>query len=208
NQITGGCGTRTAAGLFAEDTGSRIDDNLIWGGSCAAAAAAATPETAGLHIHNADGPREPDIHSNTIDGAGNPAACTSMGVDYSVGSGLPLSSPKGILRNNIIRAGACTTRWGFAERDHLSDPRIFQNNDLDPTGTPGALYRDENGSSLNSADAVNGLGDITVVSGNISADPMFVSATDLHLAAGSACIDAGTTNGAPAIDLDRKKREP
>ncbi|MFH0953305.1 MAG: choice-of-anchor Q domain-containing protein [Verrucomicrobiota bacterium] len=40
--------------------------------------------------------------------------------------------------------------------------------------------------------------------GNISSDPLFVnpSAGDFHLAAGSPCVDAGTSNGAPAVDLD------
>jgi hypothetical protein len=210
NKITGGCGTRTAAGLLAEDVSSRIDDNLVSGGSCntSGSTATPTPETAGLHVHNADGPSEPDIHSNTIDGAGSASACTSMGVDWSLGSNLTLTGPKGMVRNNIIRAGLCNTRWDFAERDHAADPRLFQNNDLDPTGTPAALYRNEGSMSINSSDEVNRLNDITAA-GNFSADPMFVSYPgDLHLGAGSACVNAGTTQGAPAIDFDGKPREP
>jgi predicted outer membrane repeat protein len=44
--------------------------------------------------------------------------------------------------------------------------------------------------------------------GNINADPLFVNAAagDLHLKAGSPCIDAGTNSGAPAFDLDGTPR--
>ena len=38
--------------------------------------------------------------------------------------------------------------------------------------------------------------------GNINADPLFVSDTDLHLRSGSPCLGAGTPNGAPTTTLD------
>jgi hypothetical protein len=46
-----------------------------------------------------------------------------------------------------------------------------------------------------------------MASGNISADPLFVSASDLHLGTGSMCIDAGTATGAPARDYTGKLRD-
>ncbi|MCB0551372.1 MAG: DUF11 domain-containing protein, partial [Phaeodactylibacter sp.] len=42
--------------------------------------------------------------------------------------------------------------------------------------------------------------------GNLNIDPLFVSATDLHLQACSPAIDAGTAAGAPANDLDGNAR--
>jgi hypothetical protein len=42
--------------------------------------------------------------------------------------------------------------------------------------------------------------------GNAVADPMYVSATDLHLTAGSPCIDSGSATGAPDHDLDQNAR--
>jgi hypothetical protein len=206
NRISGGCPVRSASGLLAEDAWARIDDNLISGGSCSTPVPTASFESAGLHVHLADGPNEIDAHSNTIDGGGVPAVgCASMGVDYSLGNLPPPMEAKGLLRNNIIRAGVCGTRHGVAERDATCDPRVFENNDLDPAGPPSALYRDEDTTSLNSAAAVNALAG---ASGNLSADPMFTAyPNDLHLTAGSACVNAGTPDGAPAKDFDGKARD-
>jgi hypothetical protein len=41
---------------------------------------------------------------------------------------------------------------------------------------------------------------------NINADPLFVSATDLHLQPGSPCLGAGTANGAPTTAIDGRTR--
>ncbi len=42
--------------------------------------------------------------------------------------------------------------------------------------------------------------------GDINADPLFVSAADLHLKPGSPCLGAGTSAGAPATDQDGNAR--
>ncbi len=42
--------------------------------------------------------------------------------------------------------------------------------------------------------------------GNINADPLFVSPTDLHLKRGSPCLGAGTSVGAPSTDFDGTMR--
>jgi hypothetical protein len=46
------------------------------------------------------------------------------------------------------------------------------------------------------------------VNGNISADPLFVSATghDFHLQRSSPAIDAGESSGAPTVDIDGESR--
>ena len=50
--------------------------------------------------------------------------------------------------------------------------------------------------------------DQTEISGNISDDPLFLNAVtyDYHLTFKSPCIDAGTSVGAPDIDIDRDRR--
>jgi len=154
-----------------------------------------------------------DINSNTIDGGGNTGICTSTAMALEVGTTAP-AAPKGMVRNNILTGGACTLsatsgaiRSDFVEAATTTDPRLFQNNDLDSSGTPAAtLYLDEGTTTKPTIQSVNGLTD-TTVGGNINAPPMFMSFTgdlsteDLRLKTGSACFGAGTTTGAPANDL-------
>jgi hypothetical protein len=47
---------------------------------------------------------------------------------------------------------------------------------------------------------------VTDLGGNISADPLFLSATDHHLTASSPAIDAGTCAGAPGTDFEGDPR--
>jgi hypothetical protein len=49
-------------------------------------------------------------------------------------------------------------------------------------------------------------GSVTDLGGNISADPLFLSATDHHLTASSPAIDAGTCAGAPGTDFEGDPR--
>jgi hypothetical protein len=43
---------------------------------------------------------------------------------------------------------------------------------------------------------------------NISANPLFVSATNFHLTAHSPCVNAGSSTGAPTTDIDGQRRGP
>jgi hypothetical protein len=216
NQITGGCGDASAIGILADDAFARVQNNLVSAGACTTALTV-SPLNVGVRILANNDLNEMDVNSNTIDGGGNSlGVCTSTGVELGVGSKTAPVGPKGILRNNIMRGGACilaattttAARTDFSEARATTDPRLFQNNDLDSSGTPApTLYLDEGTTVRNSAGMINGLPDITT-SGNISANPMFVSPTDLHLGTGSACIGAGTPNGGPTTDLDGKARSP
>jgi hypothetical protein len=208
NRITGGCSARSAAGIQAEDAFSRIQNNLINGGTCAATGATPSLETAGLRAFVADGGNELDVHSNTIDGAGNAATCISVGVDYRVSVATAPTTGKGLFRNNIIRGGLCNTRGDFAEMDAGADPRIFENNDLDPSGMTTTLYYDNDSTPVTTIAEVNAFTD-TTAGANLSANPMFLAYPgDLHLTSGSACVNAGTPSGAPATDFDGKPRDP
>ncbi len=213
NQISGGCGDASAIGILADDASARVQNNLISAGACTAAPTV-TPLNIGLRVLANNDPNEIDIDSNTIDGGGNGlGVCTSTAVELGVGSIAAPVAPKGLVRNNILRGGACilaaTTgpgaRTDFSETRATTDPRRFLNNDLDPSGT---LYWDEGTTPKTAIGTVNGVPDITTSNNNISADPMFVSATDLHLRTGSMCIGAGAPNGAPITDFDGKARSP
>jgi hypothetical protein len=218
NRIAGGC-SQTAVGLLADDSYTRIQNNLITAGSCAGnTLLTASPTNIGLRVFGANDQNEIDINSNTIDGGGNAGlvTCTSTAVALDTGTNTPPTAPKGIIRNNIMSGGVCNSlltlsnlRTDFAEAKTTTDPRVFQNNDLDPSGTGAlTLYLDEGATAQTSADAVNKLPDITT-GGNISLDPKFASPpTDLRLGAGSPCIGAGTPTGAPATDFEGKTRSP
>jgi hypothetical protein len=70
-----------------------------------------------------------------------------------------------------------------------------------------ALYVDENMSLLTMTSQVDGLADM-IVSGTLSADPLFVLyPMDLHLSMGSPCANAGTAVGAPSLDWDGNPRD-
>ncbi len=204
NTITGGCATRVT-GVFAENATARIENNVVRGAACSNNMTSATAW--GFHIHVTGDGSEVDVHSNTID-AGGAGACTGaaivFGVSTSPGAGV---LRRGVFRNNILRAGACNARYGFHEDSPSTDPRILQNNDFDPTGSPTALYLDNTVTALATEAQLNAFSG-TQASGNISADPMFVSApADLHPGPSSRCVDTGTTAGAPTIDFAGKVRD-
>ncbi len=211
NVVRGGCASDTAVGTYAEDSYARLENNRISGytpGDCFQGGNIPDPKKSyGLQVFTSQGPNELDVHSNFIDAAGE-GDCDGWAVALNV-AGAPPAGPSGIFRNNILRAGKCAkTRTVFSELAAAADPRIFEHNDLDPYNTPTQLYLDENSSALNSAAAVNALIDMTAF-GNISADPTFVNyPIDVHLKVGSACIGAGTSNGAPAVDMDGTARDP
>lgn len=205
NRITGGCGATSATGLHSENSWARIQNNRIFAGGCNVGGIAGG-DFYGVHISNWDGGNEIDFHSNYVDGEGRAGVCISHGLHISSGR-VPPTGGKGVYRNNIIRGGQCQTSYAVNENDATADPRIFENNDLDPTNTTD-LYNDEASSVLVDPAAVDGLTDMTA-SGNISADPVFVNyPSDLHLLSGqSPCEDAGTPNGAPRTDMDGDVRD-
>jgi hypothetical protein len=204
NAISGGCGTVTSVGILANDSFARVQNNLVSAGACALLA---TPQPAylGMRVVLASGVNEMDIDSNTIDGGGATAGvCRSTAVEYGAGNDVAMPV-KGVIRNNILRGGVClTTRIDFSESRANTDPRVFQNNDLDPTGAP-TLYLDEN-TTAKTAATINTFPD-TSASGNISVDPMFVSfPTNQRIGTGSALKGAGTSTAAPANDFEGNLR--
>jgi hypothetical protein len=205
NAIDGGCSTGSATGLYAENSWARVQNNRILGGSCPPGGVSAA-RSVGVDVRIADGGNELDLHSNSISGLGGPGTCTSIGISLDLAATAPATSGVGIFRNNIVRAGVCSTATVFSEAVAGADPRVFENNDLDPTGSPAALYFDEGATPLTAYADVNTRTDMTTAD-NISADPLFVAyPADLHIGTGSPCDAAGTTAGAPSTDMDGAAR--
>jgi hypothetical protein len=202
NDITGGCGTKVSMGILAEDSYARIENNIVRGASCGAGTV--TPDVSGIHVHVAAGGNEVDVHSNTID-AGGGGACQGAAAGIGLGAAAGPKGRRGIFRDNILRAGGCNiARYCFWEDTAGTSPRLFERNDLDPTGAPTALYLTGANQAFTTLAPVSTL---PGAAGNISADPMFVGPIDLHLGAASACVNAGTPAGAPKTDFDGKARD-
>jgi hypothetical protein len=202
NLIEGGCGNHTT-GVWLESSSARLQNNRILGGQCAGAGA---PVFCGLHLISSGTSHSPDVHSNDIEPLGLSTDCQSIGILVEPASGAD-STTTGVLRNNVISAGVCNSRFAISEAAGAT-LQSLQNNDLyAPTGEPSAatlvLYHHGN-SDATTAAQVNA---ISLAKGNISADPQYASyPRDLHLTAQSPCIDQGTSDDAPASDADGKAR--
>jgi hypothetical protein len=193
----------SSTGIYAEDAWSRIENNFVGGGTCNTAGTGARVTRAMQALAGVT-PGELDVHSNTFAAQGMAGTCQSIALDVVALAGQV--TPDGVFRDNILHAGACSVRDGVREATADADPRIFQNNDVAPNGTPTAIYLDENLTTITTDVAINALTDM-ISSGNLSVDPMFVAPpADLHLMASSACLGAGTAVGAPAVDYDGDTR--
>jgi hypothetical protein len=208
NIISGGDGAILSVGAFAKDSWARLQNNRIAAGFYFDELGPVSLTAYGLQVTADAGTVELDVNSNDIEGSDMPPSDnTSAGLSLDVGANPPVGG-SGVFRNNIIRAGSCALRYNVAELQSAADPRIFENNDLDPSppNPPTALYLDENLISLATVNEVNALVDM-VVAANISADPLFVGyPVDVHIQAGSPCDNAGTPVGAPARDMDGQLR--
>jgi len=86
--------------------------------------------------------------------------------------------------------------WGDSA---TNDPEIYNDN-----SAPTFSYNDIEGCVGSGKEWDGTLG--TDDGGNIDLDPKFVGSGDYHLQAGSPCIDAGTSDGAPTEDLEGNTR--
>jgi hypothetical protein len=196
NEISGGCPTVGGAGLVSQDSFARVENNRIQGATCLN-----PPGSDGVLVLLAAGHNEVDLNSNTIGAGLDSTSCTSVGLTFGLwdDAGVP-GGPRGLVRNNIIAAGQCTTGVSIIEQTPDVDPYVLENNDLVP-GDAG-VYLDEGKMLYQSIYPVNVL---TGAAANISVDPMFVDG-GFHLGEESACRNAGTPAGAPADDYDGDPR--
>jgi hypothetical protein len=131
------------------------------------------------------------------------STCASRGIELTGRAAVDV----GVLRGDIVLAGNCATAYPIIELDATSDPIALEHCDLVGRGG-GAVYYDEGTTAIATAAMVNALGD-TLITANVDTPPGFASyPIDLHLAAGSMCIDQDTSAGAPIDDFDGRTRTP
>jgi hypothetical protein len=209
NWISGGCSTMSATGIYAEGSYARIEDNFVHGFDatrCAAGTSAMVRTSVAMQVVAFPGANEVDVHSNTFEASAGSGGCSAIGLWLQAMAGAA-PGPHGVFRNDIFHAAGCAGGMNFVVREEsaAADPRVFEHDDLDPTGGP-VLYVDEGSTSLTTAAMVD---TATGGSGTLSVDPLFVSfPSDLHLMAGSMCLGAGTPTGAPPDDYDGMARDP
>ncbi|MER2561447.1 MAG: hypothetical protein ABTQ32_12025, partial [Myxococcaceae bacterium] len=198
-------------GLRLEGSASRVQNNLIQGGTCPAVTALEqvnAQRTADLSVP------APDVHSNTLVPVAGVAGGTMNQaiIGVALRSALPsamTSVPRGSYRNNIITAfGIANVRFAFLEADSTTDPAVLENNDfwtgISITGMA-PLYQNEGTTTLNSAGQINALNGGGVSSqNNLSNDPGF--GLNFRLTLFSAMRGAGTVVSAPTDDIDGDRR--
>ena len=110
-------------------------------------------------------------------------------------------SPYPTVINSTITGNSATDGGGIASLVYssptITNSIIYGNT---ATGNGPNIYND---SSSTTNVTYSCVGEVYAGMGNISDDPKFVpAADDYHLQSDSPCIDAGTSNDAPSIDLD------
>jgi hypothetical protein len=181
---------------------ARIENNYIYGSAIAAGynQCQGAKSIIGLSVGGSA-----DVDSNYIDsgftGCWAVSSIPSPSGRYAFG--VEVASAGVTLRNNVLQGCA-----SVFEGSTSADPLIFQNTDL-PNGylNEQAVYPNVNGTDPRlTATQVNALTDMTT-GGNINASCFGSGLGVKHLAAGAACIDAGTTTGAPTRDYDGQARD-
>ncbi|HEY3449434.1 MAG TPA: hypothetical protein VGK67_23975 [Myxococcales bacterium] len=183
-------------GLRTLDAAARVVNNVIRGmtDTCSRSVL----ETVAVFVDASVDPtaavaNEVDLHSNDLLGGAGTGSCTSSTLQFGTAV---LLAKRGLVRNNIIQIGGCTSSSGVREVSKLQ-PRVFTNNDL----YGGANLYDRPGVGvLSRIDDVN----LKVGPHNVSDDPMWDAG--YHVSAGKACIGSGTPDQAPDVDLYRSPR--
>jgi hypothetical protein len=130
-----------------------------------------------------------DLNSNYIDaGLASATGCVTAGIKLVEVDSI-------LLRNNIIAPGSCDTSFNV-DQEAAAAPDVLANNDFVP-GVSSELYRIIGQTDPRTIAEVNALP---------GASDNFSVACELPLEAGAACIDAGTPEGAPELDIDGDAR--
>ena len=106
------------------------------------------------------------------------------------------SSSTGVIRNNIVQSNV----FGIAASDSIHALMPSHNNVF------GNATNWVNHSALGDFAFTNFNGTPADQAMNISTNSLFVGVDDFHLQTTSLCVNAGTTNGSPATDLDGRPR--
>jgi len=209
NGIT--CGNNAAVvGLTLQGSAASVINNLIVGGPCLTSVGVSNQ----LALRSDGTTPSANFHSNTIvsrtSGGGSPSL-NSIGVQLLAPQGSAAALVGSTWRNNIVYAGpaqgSSSVAVAFRETTPGADPATLANN-LFFTDSPSLnppLYIDEGATPLVTTAAINGL---MGASGNVAGDPNFVNAGNGNYAPASPspARAAGTTTGAPAVDLNGASR--
>ena len=154
------------------------------------------------------------------------SACTIINNTSNIGGGLFISGGSVTLINNMITQNISSSEGGgigfSGGSSVITNCTIAENNALNGGGLSAADFADVNvinGICWNNAgsEVYEDEGSEITMSyscvkggyegeGNIDDNPLFVGGRDYHLKAGSPCIDAGATIGAPDKDIDGDER--
>ena len=132
----------------------------------------------------------------------NDTAQNSSGGLYNEGGGVTLTNDT-LSGNSAMDGGGL-----FCEPTVTNSGSVALTNDIFYGDTGGEIGGNGPASaSASHCDIAGGLpSGVTDSGGNVNADPLFVSATDLHLQAGSPCLGAGTPADAPTTTIDGRPR--
>ncbi|MDP3500057.1 MAG: choice-of-anchor Q domain-containing protein, partial [Myxococcales bacterium] len=209
NGIT--CGNNaTVVGMTLQGSAASVINNLIVGGPCLTSIGVSNQ----LAQRSDGSTPSANFHSNTIvsrtSGGGSPSL-NSIGAQLVGPAGSATALVGSTWRNNIFFAGPAqgsgSVAVAFRETSTGADPATLGNN-LFFTDSPSLnppLYFDEGTTALTTTAAINGL---MGSSGNVAGDPDFVNAGNGNYAPASPspARAAGTTTGAPAVDLNGASR--
>lgn len=141
-------------------------------------------------------PSAPRITNNVF--AHNPCRAISMV--------LPAQAAPAVVNNTIVDNPVGLRVYSFGSGTYRNNIVVGNQIGLQVDGGSPPVW--ENNLVFGNGTNYSGIAEQTGLVGNISADPMFVDASqnDYHLQAGSPAIDAGTAQTAPSIDFDGNAR--
>jgi hypothetical protein len=154
------------------------------------------------------------INANTVNGGGQFSSLgTSLSAAIACRPDQGNNAIEGRIRNNILDAGRAKNRFAFYEQENSGNtartcvPELYDNNDLYFTTLINAT---DNAHRQWTGAVAQFLATVTDVNNQAYADNNFTAACALdstfHLAAGSACANAGVATEAPAQDFEGDDR--
>lgn len=147
------------------------------------------------------------VYTDSGDGSTTLTNCTFSANTAAFGGGAYLENGSGgiaALTNGTLTGNTATygsgvySNSGSSGGTTLTNTIVYGNttDQMEGSGPCAVVSCDITGALPSGVTNTNGL----------SADPLFVSATDFHLQPGSPCLAAGTASGAPTADLDGTRR--
>lgn len=201
--LTGTCPSPQfwCGGIEAEGATAVITNNVVYG--------MPAPSSAAIFFGDAEVPfGELVINGNTLDGGSSLVIPNGISTALACRTNNGTNAIVGRIRNNILSGGAALNRYGMFEADQTGGrtcvPESYENNDIWFAASPASVDNaHRHWTSMGTQQLFPTVTEVNMqpyAAANLTADPQ-LDAT-WHLAAGSACIDAGTASEAPAEDFE------